>query len=259
MKITAVEASGRKKVFVVRTRSTEYAFPFAKLRLHPTKEDPVAEVFPDPELGKEAFTYRLLSGAEDTVHVDAVREFARDPNYLHELFVHQLTVEALKGLEESGLGKRQVSRQLGTSASQLYRLLDPDNRKKSIGQMLALLHLLDRDVSLVVTDRKSESSSTKSRMRSMAHKRVTGRKAASSASKTLQKKGTSMKSKSAAGSTLSQRKAPKKTTGKKAASAASKTLRDRRTSETSKSAAGSTLSQRHGKTKSTGKVKSSKK
>lgn len=210
MKISAVEASGRKKAFVVRTRSTEYTFPFAKLRLRPTTEDPVAEVFPDPELGKEAFTYRLLSGAEDTVHVDAIREFARDPNYLHELFVHQLTVEALKGLEESGLGKRQVSRQLGTSASQLYRLLDPDNRKKSIGQMLALLHLLDRDVSLVVTDRKSESSSTKRK----APKKTTGKKAASAASKTLRDRRTGETSKSAAGSALSQRHGKTKSTGK---------------------------------------------
>ena len=46
MKISAVEVSGRKKAFVIRTRSTEYTFPFAKLRLHPTTEDPVAEVFP---------------------------------------------------------------------------------------------------------------------------------------------------------------------------------------------------------------------
>lgn len=39
--------------------------------------------------------------------------------------------------------------------------------------------------------------------------------------------------------------AHKKTTGKKAASAASKVLRDGRTSKASKSAAGSALSQRH--------------
>lgn len=41
--------------------------------------------------------------------------------------------------------------------------------------------------------------------------------------------------------------AHKKTTGKKAATAASKTLRDGRTSKASKTAAGSALSQKHGK------------
>ena len=75
----------------------------------------------------------------------------------------------------------------------------------------------------------------------MANKKVTGKKAASSASKTLKSGSTGKASKTAAGSALSQTKAPKKQTSAKAASAASKTLRDRRTSKTSKSAAGSAL------------------
>lgn len=78
----------------------------------------------------------------------------------------------------------------------------------------------------------------------MAKPKVTGKRAASSASKTLTKPSTGKNSKSAAGSALSQTKAPKKVTSKKAASAASKALQDGRTSKTSKSAAGSTLSQR---------------
>lgn len=76
------------------------------------------------------------------------------------------------------------------------------------------------------------------------NKRVTGKKAASNASKTLRSKSTGTTSKKAAGSALSQRKAPKRQTSKKAASAASKTLRDGRTSKASKSAAGSALSQK---------------
>lgn len=258
MKIKAIEANRRQKAFLIQAKGAEYSFPFAKLRVEPTTDDPVEEVFPDPELGGEAFTYRLVSGMEDTVHLDAVREFSRDPEYLHELFVHQLTIEARRGLEESGLGKRQVSRQLGTSASQLYRLLDPSNRKKSIGQMLALLHLVDREVKLVVTQR-SRVAQTAAQEALMAKKKVTRKKAAQAASKTLKSKATGKKSKSAAGSALSQRKAPKKTTGKKAASAASKTLRDGRTSKTSKSAAGSALSQRKKKGGAKARKKTSKK
>ena len=78
----------------------------------------------------------------------------------------------------------------------------------------------------------------------MANRKVTGRKAASRASKTLRSSNTSSKSKSAAGSALSQRKAPAKQTSSKAASNASKTLRDGRTSRASKSAAGSALAQK---------------
>ena len=77
----------------------------------------------------------------------------------------------------------------------------------------------------------------------MANKKVTSKKAARAASKTLAGKSTGPKSKSSAGSALSQHKAPKKQTSTKAASAASKTLRDGRTSKASKSAAGSALAQ----------------
>ena len=75
-------------------------------------------------------------------------------------------------------------------------------------------------------------------------KKVTGKKAASSASKTMTSKSTGKGSKTAAGSALSQTKAPKKNTSAKAASTASKVLRDGRTSKASKTAAGSALSQR---------------
>ena len=75
------------------------------------------------------------------------------------------------------------------------------------------------------------------------NRKVTGKAAASSASKTIRSKSTGSKSKTAGGSALSQRKAPKKQTSGKAASAASKVLRDKRTSEASESAAGSALAQ----------------
>lgn len=85
----------------------------------------------------------------------------------------------------------------------------------------------------------------------MAKSRVTGRRAATAASKTLRSKSTGTKSKTSGGSALSQRNAPKKQTSTRAGSAASKVLRDGRTNKSSKSAAGSALSQRP--------VKSSKK
>jgi transcriptional regulator with XRE-family HTH domain len=88
-------------------------------------------------------------------------------------------------------------------------------------------------------------STLTSKEMSMAHKKTTGSKAASKASRTLRDESTSRTSKAAAGSALSQTRTPKKTTSGKAASAASKTLRDGRTSKTSKTAAGSALSQRH--------------
>ena len=150
MKITHITPNLRKKAFDIRVGDTKYEFPFAKLRLEPSAEDPIEDAFVDPEIGDEAFTYRLRSGQEDTVHLDAVLDAVKDPDYLQDLLLHRLAVEARKGLEESGLSKRQVARQLGTSPSQLYRLLDPANRRHSIGQILALLDLVGKEVEVAV-------------------------------------------------------------------------------------------------------------
>ena len=76
------------------------------------------------------------------------------------------------------------------------------------------------------------------------NKEVTGKKAASAASKTLRSNTASKPAKSAAGSALSQRKAPAKVTGSKAGTAASKTLRKSSATKPAKTAAASALTQR---------------
>ena len=154
MKIQTVEANNRKKAFELRTLRDTFVYPYAKLDLPPTGDNRVVEVFPDPDTGREAFTYRLESGAEDTIHLDAVLEYHQDPAYLNEVLLHRLTVEARKAIEQSELAKREVVRRLRTSASQLYRLLDPSHTSKSVGQLLALLHLLGREVNIVVRPTK---------------------------------------------------------------------------------------------------------
>ncbi len=116
-------------------------------------------MFPDEDLRLEGFSYTLESGAQDTVHMDAVLEYNRDPGYLNELLLHRLTVEALQAMEKSGLARRELIRRLGTSPSQFYRLVDPTYYGKSVGQMLALLRLLGKKVDLVVRDGGATDSS----------------------------------------------------------------------------------------------------
>jgi hypothetical protein len=82
----------------------------------------------------------------------------------------------------------------------------------------------------------------------MAHKKSTGSRAVTHASRTLSSKSTGKNSKAAAGSALSQTGSAR-TTSAKAATPASKTLTDGRTSKVSKSAAGSALAQTHRKSK----------
>lgn len=150
MRILDVTANNRNRTFEVRTRQGTYAFPYAKLDIEPGRENPIRDVFPDPEAGCEAFTCILESGEEDSVHLDAVLEYNRDPRFMTELLLYNLTIEVHKAMEESKLSKRELIRRLGTSPSQFYRLLDQTCYGKSVGQMVALLHLLDREVEFVV-------------------------------------------------------------------------------------------------------------
>lgn len=153
MKITSVAANARKRVFEVRTRRRHWLFPYSQTSPAPTRDDPLIHVFVDPELGKEAFTYSLASGAENSVHIDDVLEYNRDPKMLAEISLYLLTVEAKRRFEASPLSAREVARRLGTSPAQLYRLLDTTNYSKSMQQLVSLLVVLGYDVEFTVKER----------------------------------------------------------------------------------------------------------
>jgi hypothetical protein len=152
VKIRSVSANNRKRAFEVRAGRAVYDFPYARSDPRPGAADRVADVHVDDELGREGFTYVLESGREGSVHLDSVLEYNRDPAHMADLLLHRLTVEARRHMETTGLSKREIVRRLGTSPSQLYRLLDPANRRKSLRQMVALLSILGCGVEVEVTD-----------------------------------------------------------------------------------------------------------
>jgi hypothetical protein len=153
VKILAVLANNRKHAFEVRTRRGTLTFPYANVTPAPTASDRIASVYVDPELGREGFTYQLSSGAEGSVHIDAVLEYNEDPSYKAELTMYRLTQEARSRFEASERSARDVARWLGTSPTQLYRLLDPTNYAKSLRQLISLLYLLGAEVEVEVKDR----------------------------------------------------------------------------------------------------------
>jgi hypothetical protein len=154
MKIRSVTSNNRRNEFTVVARSgATYAFPYAETDPCPSSDDRIEEVFVDKELGNEAFTYILESGEEGSIHIEQVLEYNEDPKYLAELLTYKLTLEAQEGIEGSGLSMRQIAKCLKTSVPQLYRLLDPANTRKSMSQLVALLHVLNCDVDLVVKKR----------------------------------------------------------------------------------------------------------
>ena len=150
MKIASVAANNRKRAFEVVTRRGQWLFPYSKAEPSPTPSDPLVELYIDPELGREGFTYLLASGAEGSVHIDHVLDYNEEPGYMRDLLLYNLTVEALDRIETSPLSKREIIRRLGTSPAQFYRLVDPTNYRKSVDKLLSLLQVLDCEVEVIV-------------------------------------------------------------------------------------------------------------
>ena len=74
------------------------------------------------------------------------------------LLLYQLTLEAQRRVSATALSKREIIRHLGTSATQLYRLLDQTNYRKSVDQVLHLLDVLECEVDVVVRDRPRDTA-----------------------------------------------------------------------------------------------------
>jgi hypothetical protein len=153
VKITSVRHNNHKRAFEVTTRRDTLPFPYSCADPSPSSSDPLLYVLVDEELGCEAFTYGLASGADGSVHVEQVLEYNRDPSYMRDLLLYKLTIEAEARVDSSPLSKREIIRRLGTSPAQFYRLLDPTNYRKSVDKLLLLLRVLDCDVDLVVRAR----------------------------------------------------------------------------------------------------------
>lgn len=153
MKIRSVTYNNRKKAFEVRSSTRILLLPYSAVDVRPRGNDPVARVFVDKELGGEGFTYVLASGKDGAVHSEQVLEYNQDPSFLRDALLYKLTIEAQKRIENSPLSKREIIRRLRTSATQLYRLLDQTNYRKSVDQLLSLLHILDCEVDLLVRSR----------------------------------------------------------------------------------------------------------
>jgi hypothetical protein len=155
LKIRSVSVNRRRNVISVRTSRQTYPFPFSKLDPAPKPDDAIVECVVDAELAREAFSYRLRSGCAGTVHVEQVLEAYKDPRYMRDHLLYKLTIEAQARIATTRLSKRELARRLKTSLTQIYRLLDQTNYRKSVDQVLGLLRVLDCEVDFVVKTRSA--------------------------------------------------------------------------------------------------------
>lgn len=160
MIIREVKFDTRRKLIEVDTRKGTFSLPFLRLELIPTPENPIKKVYVDKELGKQGVTYVLESGDERTLHLDAFLDYNHEPDFMRNLAVFGLTTQCLQIVKRSRLSKRKIARKLNISETQLKRLLDTTNYKKTIDQMLKLIASLNHwvEFSVIPCDRKKSAA-----------------------------------------------------------------------------------------------------
>ena len=77
---------------------------------------------------------------------------------MYELVLYDLTLKVRDRVEQSQLGRRELARRLGTSSSQLSRLLDPANTQKSMRNLISILYILDCEVDILLKDRTAHAA-----------------------------------------------------------------------------------------------------
>lgn len=142
MRIKKFQINNHRKCLTINTAKGSFDYPLARLEGYCSNLNKIFEIYIDSELGNEAITYILESGKEYSIHLDVFLDYNRDPDFLRMIFLYELSVQAQKALKSSDLSKNEVCRRLKTSPSQLNRLLDQKNRKKSVDKMLELLAVL---------------------------------------------------------------------------------------------------------------------
>ena len=150
IKIKGVTYDNKKRCFYIVTSKGPLPFPYSKLHLIPTENNKIKKAYPDEEIHCHGFTYILESGDEDTIPVDAILEYNKDPEYMKKMLLYKLSLKAQEILEKKKINKREVIRRLKTSPTQFYRLIDQSFYGKTVDQMIKLLSALDYSVEVII-------------------------------------------------------------------------------------------------------------
>jgi predicted XRE-type DNA-binding protein len=131
------------KSFELFANKKKWLFPYSKLNLKPTMNNPIAKVVVDSDFGDEGFTYYLKSGTEATVPMDAVLEYNKDPKYIREQLLYNLTLQARQIIKQKRISHNEIIRRMKISQMHFYRIINTTCYTKTIDQMVLLLAALD--------------------------------------------------------------------------------------------------------------------
>ncbi len=103
----------------------------------------VVEAGPDIEVGGHSFYFVLKSGRREYVPYDQPLSISQAPEYMKHQALYEITKAINKYIKKEKVPKRELARRLGTSLSQLSRLLDPTNYKKELSRLIEIGAMLN--------------------------------------------------------------------------------------------------------------------
>jgi DNA-binding Xre family transcriptional regulator len=135
-----VEFDNKKKVFNLKyTSGLKIECPYSALGIR----GKVIEAAPDREVGQHSFYFVLHNGKRNFVPFDQPLHIAQYPEYVKQQTLYEVTKQLNEFIERGKVSKRELARRLGTSMSQLSRLLDTTNYKKELTRLIELAAMLN--------------------------------------------------------------------------------------------------------------------
>ena len=139
-KFKKVELDNKKRVFHLKyTSGLKLECPYSTLGIR----SKVIEAAPDTEAGRHSFYFILENGKKEFVPFDQPLHIAQNPEYVKEQTLYEVTKQIHEFIKKSKVSKRELARRLGTSLSQLARLLDTTNYKKELSRLIELAAMLN--------------------------------------------------------------------------------------------------------------------
>ncbi|MBI4211051.1 MAG: helix-turn-helix transcriptional regulator [Deltaproteobacteria bacterium] len=130
----------KKKVFYLEYSSgLKLECPYSALSV----ENKIVDSGPDEETGHHSFYFVTDQGKKEFVPFDQPLHIAQHPEYVKQQTLYHVTKQVNKMLQASSISKRELARRLGTSLSQVSRLLDTTNEKKELSRLIEIAAILD--------------------------------------------------------------------------------------------------------------------
>lgn len=139
-KFKKVAFDNKKRVFILEyTSGLKVDCPYSCLGI----KGKIIEAGSDVEVGHHSFYFVTENGKKDFVPYDQPLHIVQNPEYVKHQTLYEVTKQLNGLIEKAKVPKRELARRLGTSLSQLARLLDATNYKKELSRLIELAVMLN--------------------------------------------------------------------------------------------------------------------